>query len=143
MTDLGFLYDDHAENLRSLFEFGDGTQTMRGFRDRDHFIRSYPFHPYQYELFQKAIRTLSDQNAFEGRHTSTGERSMLGAFQEVGRAMMGEPLGSLATFDRIRGGPVRPEGVRAARDPERGAPDRGTEPLRGACFEGAIPRQIR
>lgn len=101
MTDLGLLYDDHAENLRTLFEFGDGTQTMRGFRDRDHFIRSYPFHPYQYELFQKAIRTLSDQNAFEGRHTSTGERSMLGAFQEVGRAMMGEPLGALATFDRM------------------------------------------
>ena len=101
MTDLGLLYDDHAENLRSLFEFGDGTQTMRGFRNRDHFIRSYPFHPYQYELFQKAIRTLSDQSAFEGRHTSTGERSMLGAFQEVGRAMMGEPLGALATFDRM------------------------------------------
>ena len=106
-TDLGLLYDDHAENLRTLFEFGDGTQTMRGFRDRDHFIRSYPFHPYQYELFQKAIRTLSDQNAFEGRHTSTGERSMLGAFQEVGRAMMAEPLGALATFDRMF------EGVRA------------------------------
>jgi energy-coupling factor transporter ATP-binding protein EcfA2 len=106
-TDLGLLYDDHAENLRTLFEFGDGTQTMRGFRDRDHFIKSYPFHPYQYELFQKAIRTLSDQNAFEGRHTSTGERSMLGAFQEVGRAMMREPLGALATFDRMF------EGVRA------------------------------
>lgn len=101
VTDLGLLHDDHAENLRTLFEFGDGTQTMRGFRDRDHFIRSYPFHPYQYELFQKAIRTLSDQNAFEGRHTSTGERSMLGAFQEVGRAMMHEPLGALATFDRM------------------------------------------
>jgi energy-coupling factor transporter ATP-binding protein EcfA2 len=104
---LGELYDDHVENLRTLFEFGDGTQTMRGFRDREHFIRSYPFHPYQYELFQKAIRTLSDQNAFEGRHTSTGERSMLGAFQEVGRAMVGESLGSLATFDRMF------EGVRA------------------------------
>lgn len=106
-TDLGLLYTDHAENLRTLFEFGDGTQTMRGFRDQDHFIRSYPFHPYQYELFQKSIRTLSDQNAFEGRHTSTGERSMLGAFQEVGRAMMEEPLGALATFDRMF------EGVRA------------------------------
>ncbi len=106
-TDLGLIYDDHADNLRTLFEFGDGTQTMRGFRDRDHFIRSYPFHPYQYELFQKAIRTLSDQNAFEGRHTSTGERSMLGAFQEVGRAMMDAPLGTLATFDLMF------EGVRA------------------------------
>jgi energy-coupling factor transporter ATP-binding protein EcfA2 len=106
-TDLGLLYDDHADNLRTLFEFGDGTQTMRGFRDRDHFIKSYPFHPYQYELFQKAIRTLSDQSAFEGRHTSTGERSMLGAFQEVGRAMMEQPLGALATFDLMF------EGVRA------------------------------
>lgn len=104
---LGELYDDHAENLRTLFEFGDGTQSMRGYRDRDHFVRSYPFHPYQYELFQKAIRTLSDQNAFEGRHTSTGERSMLGAFQEVGRSLMEQPLGTLASFDLMF------EGVRA------------------------------
>jgi energy-coupling factor transporter ATP-binding protein EcfA2 len=103
-TDLGLIYDAHAENLRTLFEFGDGTQTMGGFRDRDHFIKSYPFHPYQYELFQKAIRTLSDQNAFEGRHTSTGERSMLGAFQEVGRAMIDQPLGTLATFDLMYAG---------------------------------------
>ena len=103
-SSLGEVYDDHAENLRTMFDFADGTQSMKGFRDRDHFIRSYPFHPYQYELFQKAIRTLSDQNAFEGRHTSTGERSMLGAFQEVGRSMMHEPLGTLATFDQMYAG---------------------------------------
>jgi hypothetical protein len=66
--------------------------TMGNVRDREHFIHSYPFMPYQYPLFQMAIQELSRHNAFEGRHSSVGERSMLGVFQEVApRAMMGEP----------------------------------------------------
>ncbi|MBN2886175.1 MAG: BREX system P-loop protein BrxC, partial [Chromatiaceae bacterium] len=105
---IGELYDDHAENLRTLFEFGDGTQRMKNFRDRAHFIRSYPFIPYQYELFQKAIRNLSDHNAFEGKHSSTGERSMLSVFHEVGKQMRHARLGEVATFDQMF------EGIRTA-----------------------------
>src|SRR5690606_42132870 len=57
--------------------------TYRNFRDRDHFIHSYPFVPYQFALFQSAIQNLSQHNAFEGKHSSVGERSMLGVFQQV------------------------------------------------------------
>ena len=37
----------------------------RNFQDRDHFIHSYPFIPYQFSLFQSAIQSLSQHNAFE------------------------------------------------------------------------------
>ena len=100
-ANLGDIYDDEAENLRTLFSFTDGTRTMRGYRDRDHFIASYPFHPYQYELFQAAIQGLSEQNAFEGKYTSTGARSMLGTFQIVAKGLMTEPVGRIASFDRM------------------------------------------
>ena len=100
-ANLGDLYDDEAENLRALFSFTDGTRTMRGYRDRSHFIDSYPFHPYQYELFQAAIQGLSEQNAFEGKYTSTGARSMLGTFQLVAKELMTEPVGRIASFDRM------------------------------------------
>lgn len=98
---LGDLYTDEAENLRALFAFTDGTRTMRGYRDRTHFIDSYPFHPYQYELFQAAIQGLSEQNAFEGKYTSTGARSMLGTFQLVAKELMTDPVGRFASFDRM------------------------------------------
>lgn len=100
-ANLGDLYEDEAENLRALFSFTDGTRTMRGYRDRSHFIASYPFHPYQYELFQAAIQGLSEQNAFEGKYTSTGARSMLGTFQLVAKELMTEPVGRIASFDRM------------------------------------------
>ena len=100
-ANLGDLYEDEAENLRALFSFTDGTRTMRGYRDRSHFIDSYPFHPYQYELFQAAIQGLSEQNAFEGKYTSTGARSMLGTFQLVAKELMTEPVGRIASFDRM------------------------------------------
>lgn len=100
-ANLGDLYNDEVENLRALFSFTDGTRTMRGYRDRDHFIASYPFHPYQYELFQAAIQGLSEQNAFEGKYTSTGARSMLGTFQVVAKELMNEPVGRIASFDRM------------------------------------------
>jgi energy-coupling factor transporter ATP-binding protein EcfA2 len=100
-ANLGDLYDDEAENLRALFSFTDGTRTMRGYRDRSHFIDSYPFHPYQYELFQAAIQGLSEQNAFEGKYTSPGARSMLGTFQLVAKELMTDPVGRIASFDRM------------------------------------------
>ena len=100
-ANLGDLYDDEAENLRALFAFTDGSRTLRGYRDRDHFIDSYPFHPYQYELFQAAIQGLSEQNVFEGKYTSTGARSMLGTFQVVAKELMTEPVGRIASFDRM------------------------------------------
>ncbi|KKL77610.1 hypothetical protein LCGC14_2033160, partial [marine sediment metagenome] len=105
---LGNLHDREENNLKTLFDFADGSIKLKNYSDREHFISSYPFPPYQFTLFQMAIRSLSQHNAFEGKHSSVGERSMLGVFQEVSKKLMDRPVGGLATFDLMF------EGIRTA-----------------------------
>ena len=96
---LSILYHAHVNHFKTLFDFADGSQTYRNYRDEDHFIYSYPFIPYQFALFQSAIQNLSQHNAFEGKHSSVGERSMLGVFQQVALQIGDHAIGHLATFD--------------------------------------------
>ena len=105
---LGNLHDKEENNLKTLFDFADGSIRLKNYRDREHFVASYPFPPYQYTLFQMAITSLSQHNAFEGKHSSVGERSMLGVFQEVAKSLADLPVGRLATFDMMF------EGIRTA-----------------------------
>jgi hypothetical protein len=93
------LYHREQNNFGTLFSFGDGSRTYKSFADREHFINSYPFVPYQFELFQSSIVALSEHNAFEGKHSSVGERSMLGVFQHVAIHIEDKEVGQLATFD--------------------------------------------
>ena len=101
-------YAQQVNNFKTLFDFADGGQAYQNFRDEDHFIYAYPFVPYQFPLFQSAIRGISVHNGFEGKASSVGERSMLGVFREVAIAIDNEPVGQLATFDRMF------EGIRGA-----------------------------
>ena len=87
--DLVDLYGTEKENFRTIFRFGDGSRTFKGYGDLDHFCRVYPFHPYQVDLFQSCIEQLSRHNAFTGKHASVGERSMLAVFQEVAKQIVG------------------------------------------------------
>jgi hypothetical protein len=98
------LYTAENRNFGTLFKFSDGSVDLKHFRDEDEFIKSYPFVPYQYTLFREAIKGLSEHNCFEGRHSSVGERSMLGVFQEVAIAIADLKLGQLATFDLMFAG---------------------------------------
>ncbi|MCS5574822.1 MAG: BREX system P-loop protein BrxC, partial [Pseudomonadales bacterium] len=108
VNQLSDVYHAQANNFKTLFDFADGSATYRNFRDRDHFIHSYPFVPYQFALFQSAIQNLSQHNAFEGKHSSVGERSMLGVFQQVAIHIGNHEVGQLATFDLMF------EGIRSA-----------------------------
>ena len=105
---LSGMYHTQSNNFKTLFDFADGSQTYRNFHDRDHFIHSYPFIPYQFALFQSTIQNLSQHNAFEGKHSSVGERSMLGVFQQVAIQIGNHEIGQLATFDLMF------EGIRTA-----------------------------
>jgi len=96
---LSDIYHVQSNNFKTLFDFADGSQTYRNYQDRDHFIHSYPFIPYQFALFQSTIQNLSQHNAFEGKHSSVGERSMLGVFQQVAIQVGDHEVGGLATFD--------------------------------------------
>lgn len=105
---LSDIYHAQSNNFKTLFDFADGSQTYRNYQDREHFIHSYPFIPYQFALFQSAIQNLSQHNAFEGKHSSVGERSMLGVFQQVAIQIGDHEIGQLATFDLMF------EGIRTA-----------------------------
>lgn len=102
------IYEAQSNNFKTLFDFADGAQSYRNFEDQEHFVRSYPFIPYQFSLFQAAIQNLSQHNAFEGKHSSVGERSMLGVFQQVAINIADRETGQLATFDLMF------EGIRSA-----------------------------
>ena len=102
------LYHLQVNNFGTLFGFTDGSRTYKNYSDRDDFIRCYPFVPYQFDLFQSAIENLSIHNAFEGKHSSVGERSMLGVFQQVAKQVSPYEIGRLATFDLMF------EGIRSA-----------------------------
>ncbi|MEA1969806.1 MAG: BREX system P-loop protein BrxC, partial [Thermodesulfobacteriota bacterium] len=108
INELSKVYDKQVNNFKTLFDFADGSQFYRNFRDQDHFVHIYPFIPYQFVLFQTAIQNLSMHNAFEGKHRSVGERSMLGVFQEVAVQISDHEIGELATFDLMY------EGIRSA-----------------------------
>ncbi len=102
------LYAEENKNFGTLFTFPDGGQFNKHYRDESEFVASYPFVPYQYLLFQQSIETLSGHNAFTGRHNSVGERSMLGVFQDVLKAIADQPAGSMGSFDLMF------EGIRSA-----------------------------
>lgn len=108
ISHLNAVYHAQANNFKTLFDFADGSVTYKNFQDRDHFIHGYPFIPYQFALFQSAIQNLSAHNAFEGKHSSVGERSMLGVFQQVAIQIGDHQVGQLATFDLMF------EGIRTA-----------------------------
>ncbi|MDB3929304.1 BREX system P-loop protein BrxC [Paracoccaceae bacterium] len=103
-TALQNVYQSESSNFGTLFNFSDGSVDLRNFTDEDNFIQSYPFVPYQYDLFREAIKGLSEHNAFEGKHSSVGERSMLGVFREVVMEIADLELGQLATFDLMFSG---------------------------------------
>ncbi len=104
LQQLASVYARQSNNFKTLFDFADGSQTYRGFKDADHFVSAYPFIPYQFDLFQTAIQGISLHNGFEGKHSSVGERSMLGVFREVAISIADRPVGQLATFDLMFGG---------------------------------------
>ncbi len=98
------IYDREKDNLETLFRFGDKSQHFKGWRGSDEFCGFYPFHPYQFDLFQLAIQALSKHGVFTGKYLSVGERSMLAVFQEVVKHVRHQDIGQLAPFDLMYDG---------------------------------------
>ncbi len=96
---LDSLYVVQQNNLKTLFDLPDGAKKYKNFKDRNHFVSSYPFIPYQFSLFQAVMLNLSKHDAFTGQFQSVGERSMLEVFQDVVKKIAAEDIGRLATFN--------------------------------------------
>lgn len=103
--EIAAIYVKNHDDFFVLFDFADGSKRYKNYEDEQDFVDTYPFVPYQFDLFTTAMRGLSDFNAFTGRHHSTGARSMLGVFQQVGielsRSNGSTEQQNLATFDAM------------------------------------------
>jgi len=103
-TELEVIYKSESSNFGTLFNFSDGSVDLKNFKDESNFVQSYPFVPYQFDLFRESIKGLSEHNSFEGKHSSVGERSMLGVFREVVMEIADLEIGQLATYDLMFSG---------------------------------------
>jgi hypothetical protein len=88
------LFDTKGDIIRHQLTFTDCGMTLRPFRDRDDFVKNYPFAPYQFQLVQKIFEAIRTAGA-TGLHLSRGERSILDAFQSAGTAVAAHEVGIL------------------------------------------------
>jgi hypothetical protein len=86
-------------HLQSLLSFSEAGVQFKGFKSDKDFANKFPFAPYQFDLFQQCRIALSNHNAFQGKHASVGERSMLGVFQQVIQAIEDRDKKALVSFD--------------------------------------------
>lgn len=89
----------HAAHLQSLLSFSEAGVQFKGFKGDKDFANKFPFLPYQFDLFQQCRIALSNHNGFQGQHASVGERSMLGVFQQVIKAIEKRDANALVSFD--------------------------------------------
>lgn len=98
---LNGIYDKEQNNVKTLLKFNDGSRQYQTYRDAEHFVITYPFIPYQFDLFQASIKALSDHNAFIGSQQSVGERSMLGVFQQVAKTYAEKDVTNIVSFAKM------------------------------------------
>ena len=96
------LFGRHEQTIKSVIRFSQGTAEMPNYLSAEDFVRSYPFVPYQFKLLQRVFTQIRLHGA-SGKHLSQGERSMLDAFQIAAKALLDEPLGSVAPFHLFYG----------------------------------------
>jgi len=95
---LSGIYEKEQNTVKTLLTFGDSSRNYQKYRNAEHFVNTYPFIPYQFDLFQAAIKALSDHNAFIGSQQSVGERSMLGVFQQVAKSYGNKDVKCIISF---------------------------------------------
>ena len=98
-NDLGVIHSKVKNSLSSIIHFSDRSRQYQNYKDGEHFALVYPFVPYQMDLFQSCITGLSAHSVFQGKHQSTGERSMLDVVQNIAKRISSQTIGTVATFD--------------------------------------------
>ncbi|MDD7203673.1 MAG: BREX system P-loop protein BrxC [Coriobacteriaceae bacterium] len=93
-------YKKNATVLKNLFSFDDSTSDLYGYAGERDFVESYPFVGYQFKILPDVF-TKTREHGFSGKHMSSGERSMISAFQESAQRVEGEDPGVLVPFWRF------------------------------------------
>ncbi|WP_035294149.1 BREX system P-loop protein BrxC [Clostridium sp. KNHs214] len=83
------LYEQKESIIKNLLTFTSDTAEMKLYKNGDEFAEVYPFIPYQFNLLQAAFNGVREHGA-SGKSLSKGERSLLGAYQQVAIEYMNE-----------------------------------------------------
>lgn len=95
------VWKNEQSTIETLLAFSEGGVQFKNFQSETDFIKKYPFVSYQFDLFQQCIKALSNHNAFQGKHASVGERSMLGVFQFVTQQIGDRDESALVSFEML------------------------------------------
>ena len=95
------VWKNDQSKMETLLSFSEVGVQFRGYQDEKDFISKYPFVSYQFDLFQQCIKALSTHNAFQGKHASVGERSMLGVFQHVIQHIETKDQNAFVSYDLL------------------------------------------
>lgn len=87
------LYQEKGEILKNQISFTQGA-TLKNYKDKDDFVKNYPFAPYQFQLLQKVFESIRKAGA-TGMHLAMGERSMLDAFQSAAKNIAEKSIGAM------------------------------------------------
>lgn len=98
---LAQVYEQDAAVLKNNFTFEGGSRSdLAGYANAKEFVASYPFVGYQFKLLPD-VMTEVRKHGVKAKHMSTGERSMLSAFQESAQAIQHDQTGALVPFWRF------------------------------------------
>lgn len=95
---LGTLYEENKDRLNNLLIFPQKPK-WTGYDNENQFIDCYPFVNYQFELLQLTFTSIRESGMSEGKHISSGERSLMNAFQKSAVAIKDQGLGELVPFN--------------------------------------------
>ena len=97
---LAALYGTEETTIQNVVDFRDTPHEMKKYQNADEFADVYPFLPYQFYLLADVFTSIR-KNSSSGRSLSTGERSVLGAFQQAAVSIMKQEEGALVPFYRF------------------------------------------
>lgn len=93
-------YENTSTVLKNLFAFDGSRNDLIGYKSAHDFTSSYPFVNYQFKVLPDVMTEIR-KHGVKAKHMSTGERSMLSAFQESAQAVQGAQVGLLVPFWRF------------------------------------------
>ncbi|KRU27603.1 P-loop containing nucleoside triphosphate hydrolase [Clostridium sporogenes] len=91
------LYEQKESIIKNLLTFTSDTAEMKLYKNGDEFAEVYPFIPYQFNLLQSAFNAVREHGA-SGKSLSKGERSLLGAYQQIAIDYMDKNTNILIPF---------------------------------------------
>lgn len=91
------LYEQKESIIKNLLTFTSDTAEMKLYKNADDFADVYPFIPYQFNLLQSTFNGVREHGA-SGKSLSKGERSLLGAYQQVAIEYMDKDSNILIPF---------------------------------------------